>query len=47
MLGDVVAPAEPQDSHRPIIVVVMPVDFKLATVAAWLLVDETAAQGGG
>jgi hypothetical protein len=44
MLGNVVAPAEPDDSHWPIIVVVMAIDLQLATVAARLPMNEPAAQ---
>jgi hypothetical protein len=47
MLGDVVPPAEPDDSHRPIVVVMVPVHLQLATIAARLPVDEATAQGRG
>jgi hypothetical protein len=45
MLGDMVASAEPYDSHRPVVTGVMAVNLVLAAVAAWLLVDQAAPQG--
>jgi hypothetical protein len=45
MLSDMMTPAKPHDSHRPVVTGVMPVDPHLATVAAGLLVDQAAPQG--